>query len=65
MVRQSAEDLQRRITDVARSGEAQHQHAADRVRALSDQLGEAIAAAEDRLAMIETDLARAGRLSDG
>jgi hypothetical protein len=35
------------------------------VRALSDQLAEAIAAAEDRLAMIETDLARAGRPSDG
>lgn len=61
MAKQTAERLQRRITDAAKSGEAQHELAADRVRDLQERLDEAIAAAEDRLAMIESDLARAGR----
>jgi hypothetical protein len=61
MARQTAERLQRRIADAARSGEAQHELAAERVRALSERLDEAIAAAEDRLSIIESDLSRAGR----
>jgi hypothetical protein len=61
MARQTADRLQRRITDVARAGEAQHELAAERVRRLSERLEEAIAQAEDKLAVIETDLARAGR----
>jgi hypothetical protein len=61
MARQTADRLQRRITEAARTGEAQHELAAGRVRQLSERLEEAIAAAEDRLAMIETDFARAGR----
>jgi hypothetical protein len=61
MARQTADRLQRRITEAARTGEAQHELAADRVRQLSERLEEAIAAAEDRLAMIETDFARASR----
>jgi hypothetical protein len=61
MARQTADRLQRRITDVARAGEAQHELAAERVRRLSERLEEAIAEAEDKLAVIETDLARAGR----
>jgi len=61
LARQTADRLQRRITDAARTGEAQHDVAADRVRQLSERLEEAIAAAEDRLAVIETDFARAGR----
>jgi hypothetical protein len=65
IAKQTAERLQKRITDVAKSGEAQHELAADRVRALSDQLDEAIATAEDRLAMIASDLARAGRPGRG
>jgi hypothetical protein len=64
LARQTAEGLQRRITDAARSGEAQHELAADRVRQLLERLDDAISAAEDRVAMIETDLARAGRSSD-
>jgi hypothetical protein len=61
MAKQTAERLQRRITDVAKSGDAQHELAADRLRDLQDRLEEALAAAEDRLAMMESDLARAGR----
>jgi hypothetical protein len=65
MAKQTAERLQRRITDVAKSGEAQHDVAAERVRDLQERLGEAIATAEDRLAVLETDLARVGRSEDG
>jgi hypothetical protein len=65
LARETAERVQRRITDAARSGEAQHDLAADRVRQLLERLDEAISAAEDRVAMIETDLARVGRSSDG
>jgi gas vesicle protein len=60
MARQTAEQLERRITDVTRSGEAQLDLAADRIRKLSERLDGAIAAAEDRLATIESDLERAG-----
>jgi hypothetical protein len=65
LAKQTAERLQRRITDVAKSGEAQHELAAERVRDLHATLEEAMAAAEDRLAMIESDLARAGRSDRG
>lgn len=65
MARQTADRLQQRITDVARAGEAQHDIAAERVRRLSERLEEAIAEAEDKLAVIETDLARAGRPERG
>jgi hypothetical protein len=65
LARETSERLQRRITDVARTGEAQHELAADRVRQLLERLDEAMSAAEDRLAMIETDLARVGRSSGG
>jgi hypothetical protein len=64
MARQTAEGLQRRMADVTRSGEAQHELAAERVRDLAERLEGAIAAAEDRIAVIETDLARAGRAPD-
>jgi hypothetical protein len=62
VARETADRLQRRIADATRTGEAQHELAADRVRQLSGRLEEAIAAAEDRLAVIETDFARTGRL---
>ena len=61
MARQTAERLQKRVAEVARSGETQHEIAAERVRDLIERLEEAIAAAEDRLAVIEIDVARAGR----
>jgi hypothetical protein len=61
VARQTADRLQRRIAEAARTGEAQHELAAERVRHLSERLEEAIAAAEDRLAVIETDFARASR----
>jgi hypothetical protein len=63
MARQTAERLQKRVAEVARSGETQHEIAAERVRDLIQRLEEAIAAAEDRLAVIEIDVARAGRSS--
>jgi hypothetical protein len=61
VARETADRLQRRISEAARTGEAQHELAAERARQLFERLEEAIAAAEDRLAVIETDLARAGR----
>ncbi|HEY3106092.1 MAG TPA: hypothetical protein VGJ49_04765 [Gaiellaceae bacterium] len=64
MARETAERLQKRMADVARTGETQHELAAERVRDLANRLDEAIAAAEDRLAVIETDVARAGRASE-
>jgi hypothetical protein len=64
MARQTAEGLQRRMTDVSRAADTQHEVAVERVRDLIGRLDEAIAAAEDRLAVIETDLARVGRASD-
>jgi hypothetical protein len=65
MARQTAEGLQKRIAEVAKSGEAQHELAAERVKDLADRLEEAIAAAEDRAAMIGTDIARVGRAPGG
>jgi hypothetical protein len=65
VARQTADRLQRRIADATRTGEAQHELAADRVRQLFERLEEAIAAAEDRLAVIETDFARTGRPESG
>ncbi len=65
LARQTADELQRRIADVARAGEAQHEVAATRVRQVMERLEEAISAAEDRLAVIETDLARVGRPGGG
>jgi hypothetical protein len=61
MARETAERLQKRVAEVARSGESQHEIAAERARELIQRLDEAIAAAEDRLADIETDVARVGR----
>jgi hypothetical protein len=61
MSRQTAERLQKRVAEVGRSGESQHEIAAERVRELIQRLEQAIASAEDRLAVIETDVARAGR----
>jgi hypothetical protein len=56
MARLTADRLQRRITDVARSAEAQHEAAADRVRHLSARLDETLAAAEERQAALEAEL---------
>src|SRR5919197_1218063 len=58
--RQAGDQLHPRVTDVARAGEAQHELAAERVRRLLDRLEEAIAAAENRLAEVEAELARSG-----
>src|SRR5262245_11453561 len=56
MARLTADRLQRRITDVARSAEAQHEAAADRVRHLSARLEETLSAAEERQAALEAEL---------
>jgi hypothetical protein len=65
VARQTADKLQRRISDAARTGEAQHEVAADRVRQLMERLDEAISAAEDRLAMLDADVVRPGRPGRG
>ena len=65
VARDAADRLERRIADVTSAGEAQHELAADRVRQLLERLDEAIAAAEDRLAEIEADLARSGGSAHG
>jgi hypothetical protein len=65
VARQTADKLQRRIADAARTGEAQHEVAADRVRQLMERLEEAISAAEDRIAMLDADVVRSGRPGRG
>ena len=59
--RQSADKLQRRISEATRTGEAQHDLAAERVRQLSERLEDALSAAEERLAALESDYVRSGR----
>jgi hypothetical protein len=56
MARMTAERLQRRINDVARSAEAQHEVAAERVRHLSARLEETLASAEERQAALEAEM---------
>jgi len=56
MARLTADRLQRRMADVARSAEAQHEVAAERVRHLSARFEETLAAAEERQAAIEAEL---------
>jgi hypothetical protein len=65
VARQTADKVQRRITEAARTGEAQHEVAAKRVRQLTERLEEAIAAAEDRLALLEDDIVRSDRADRG
>ena len=58
IARKTADRLHRRIQDAARAAEIQHDLGADRVRMLSDRLEEALAAAEERVAALEVELAR-------
>ena len=46
-------NLERRITDITRSAEGQHEVAAERLRGMSDRLEEALAQAERRIAEFE------------
>jgi hypothetical protein len=62
VARQTADRLQKRITEAARTGEAQHELAAERVRQLTERLEETIAAAEERIAALEVDYVRTGRV---
>jgi hypothetical protein len=64
LARATADRMQRRITEVARTGEAQHALAADRLRRLSERLNETLTAAEERAATLEADLARSPRALD-
>lgn len=59
IARTTVDRLQRRLQDVARAAEVQHDLAADRVRMLSDRLEEAVAAAEERAAALEVEIGRA------
>ena len=65
MASTTADRLQRRINDVARAAEAQHEVAAERVRHLAAQARrDALAAAEERQAAFEAELdASVARLS--
>src|SRR5262245_9637060 len=56
MAQTTAQRLQRRISDVARSAEAQHELAAERVRHLAARLEESLAVAEERQAALEAEL---------
>jgi hypothetical protein len=56
MARLTGERLQRRIADVARSAEAQHEVAAERVRHLTARLEETLAGAEERIAALEAEM---------
>ncbi|HEX5467729.1 MAG TPA: hypothetical protein VFW80_01630 [Gaiellaceae bacterium] len=64
LARLTADRLQRRITEVARSAEAQHEAAAERVRHLSARLNETLAAAEERQAALEAELGASVRGGD-
>ena len=64
MARLTADRLQRRINDVARSAEAQHEAAAERVRHLAARLEETLAAAEERQAAMEAELGTSVRSLD-
>ena len=64
MARLTADRLQRRINDVARSAEAQHEAAAERVRHLAARLEETLAAAEERQAAMEAELGTSMRSLD-
>ena len=48
--------MQRRITDVTRAAEAQHEVAADRLGLLTERLDKARAAAEERIAAFEAQV---------
>ena len=65
VARQTADRLQKRITEAARTGEAQHELAAERVRQLTQRLEETILAAEERIATLEDDYVRTGRVERG
>jgi hypothetical protein len=56
MARLTGERLQRRIADVARSAEAQHDVAAERVRHLTARLEDTLEAAEERIAALEAEM---------
>jgi hypothetical protein len=62
VARQTADRLQKRITEAAHTGDAQHELAAERVRQLTERLEQTLAAAEERVAALEDDYVRAGRI---
>lgn len=61
LTRATSERLQRRVAEVARTAEAQQEIAAERLRQISERLDDALAAAEDRAAVLEAELARFSR----
>jgi hypothetical protein len=58
LARTASERLQRRVAEVARTAEAQQAIATDRLRQISERLDDALAAAENRAAALEAELAR-------
>jgi gas vesicle protein len=56
LARETGDRVQRRVTDVGRAAEAQHEVAADRLRLISERLDEAFAAAEERISAFEAQV---------
>jgi gas vesicle protein len=56
LARETGDRVQRRVTDVGRAAEAQHEVAADRLRLVSERLDEAFAAAEERISAFEAQV---------
>lgn len=56
LARATADRMQRRISDVTRAAEAQHDVGADRLRLLTERLDAAFAAAEERIAAFEAQI---------
>jgi hypothetical protein len=56
LARTTADRMQRRVTDVTRAAEAQHEVAADRLQLLTERLDKALAAAEERIAAFEAQV---------
>jgi hypothetical protein len=56
LARMTADRMQRQVADVGRAAEAQHEVSAERLRAVSERLDQALAAAEDRIAAFEAQI---------
>jgi hypothetical protein len=56
LARATAEGLQRRLAEVGRAAEAQHEVSTERLRLVSERLDQALAAAEERIAAFEAQI---------
>jgi hypothetical protein len=56
LARITAERMQRRVSEIARGAEAQHEVSAERLRLVGERLDQALAAAEERIAAFEAQI---------